>query len=158
MEVRIDSMTNQKIAKGDDRPIEDKGQDKFGFQGYASVLTNRILQASPPLTIGIFGSWGSGKSSLMNLIKENIADDPNNKIHTLELNVWELSNQEEVWHAFIQTLFSKVSKKLWWGKKIDWRKFVKLLFKNILKIFIVIVPVILGGLLQVIQKKWIGTL
>lgn len=149
MEVRIDSMTNQKIAKGDDRPIEDKGQDKFGFQGYASVLTNRILQAHPPLTIGIFGSWGSGKSSLMNLIKENIADDPNNKIHTLELNVWELSNQEEVWHAFIQTLFGMVSKKLWWGKKIDWRKFVKLLFKNILKIFIVIVPVILGGLLQV---------
>jgi putative protein kinase ArgK-like GTPase of G3E family len=48
-----------------DREIEQAGDDRFSFRDYARVLADSVGQAGTPLTIGIFGRWGSGKSSLM---------------------------------------------------------------------------------------------
>jgi hypothetical protein len=147
-------MSDQTFA---DQPIEREDQDAFGFMGYASVLANRVLQAKPPLTIGIYGSWGSGKSSLMKLLNLEIVGRKTSvisSINSIEINVWALSNQEEVWHAFLQALFNEVSRKLKWHQKIDWGKFIRQLAKNVYKILIVIVPVIVAGFLGAGGESW----
>jgi len=136
-----------------DQPIENAKQDAFGFLGYASVLANRVLQADTPLTIGIYGSWGSGKSSLMKLLSLEIKRKKLS-INSIEINVWALSNQEEVWHAFLQALFNEVSKKLKWYQKIDWGKFFRQLANNVYKILIAIVPVIVAGFLGASGDSW----
>ena len=41
--------------------------DKLGINDYAKALTNFIENTETPMTIGIQGEWGSGKTSLMNL-------------------------------------------------------------------------------------------
>ncbi len=53
-----------------DREIRSVGQDTLRFKQYCQVLTGIIQQADTPLTIGIFGPWGSGKTSLMRLVDE----------------------------------------------------------------------------------------
>ncbi|MBN1186424.1 MAG: hypothetical protein JXB49_29380 [Bacteroidales bacterium] len=51
-----------------DRPINSLINDKFGFTKYAYVLAHTIATAETPMTLGIHGEWGSGKSSLAKLI------------------------------------------------------------------------------------------
>lgn len=58
-----------------DRPIGWKDPDPLGFRDIALGISRFIRNDStePPLTMAITGPWGSGKSSLMTLLKEDLA-------------------------------------------------------------------------------------
>ena len=49
--------------------------DGLGFGAYGKALASAIKATDDPLTIGIYGEWGSGKSSLMGMIKETLDED-----------------------------------------------------------------------------------
>lgn len=55
-----------------DNPIEHKEQDTLGFDSKAEVLANFIAECETPMTIGIQGGWGTGKTSLMQLINKKL--------------------------------------------------------------------------------------
>ncbi|PXF61781.1 MAG: hypothetical protein C4B59_02730 [Candidatus Methanogaster sp.] len=70
----------------------------FNFDAYSSALADIISSESTdtPLTIGIFGDWGSGKTSLMSTIQKNL--EGNNasgggvlKVKCIWFNAWEQS-------------------------------------------------------------------
>ena len=49
------------------------GEDLLGYQVHASLLKDVILDKEMlPTSIGIFGNWGAGKSSLMLLLQKEI--------------------------------------------------------------------------------------
>ena len=50
------------------------GTDRLDMDKYARALARLVLMAEskPPLTIGLYGEWGSGKSALMDLIKKEL--------------------------------------------------------------------------------------
>ena len=53
-------------------------EPQLGFDRYASALADAIRGGQPPqFTVGIYGRWGSGKSSLLNAIQRNLSNDPN---------------------------------------------------------------------------------
>ena len=54
---------------------EAASEDKFGIINYIGGLANFISVCSTPLTISIQGSWGTGKTSIMNLVKQQLPDD-----------------------------------------------------------------------------------
>jgi predicted KAP-like P-loop ATPase len=46
---------------------------QYGFEDYAESLAEAIRGVDPPqLTIGIYGPWGSGKSSLLRAIAHSL--------------------------------------------------------------------------------------
>jgi Cdc6-like AAA superfamily ATPase len=190
-----------------DREITKKEDDRFDFRDYAEVLADRARKAEPPLTIGLYGSWGSGKTSLMKLIGEelrlsvradqigiieqlpewsgrpellkSIEKSPEarispflirvfkflfriegkvQEIESIWINVWQLSNQEEVWQAFLQALFNRVNRKLPWRKRVQWRKLGRELLVNSYRIVIVIIPIILGGLIGKPDASWVDVI
>ena len=48
-------------------------QDLLGYQVHADLLKKIILNdAMLPISIGVFGNWGSGKSSLMLLLQQSL--------------------------------------------------------------------------------------
>lgn len=57
-----------------DMPAQTLKQDKLGFAIYVRAFRDFIASqdTSTPLTIGIYGAWGSGKSSLMHMIKNEL--------------------------------------------------------------------------------------
>ncbi len=57
-----------------DMPAQTLKQDKLGFAIYVRAFREFIASqdTSTPLTIGIYGAWGSGKSSLMHMIKNEL--------------------------------------------------------------------------------------
>jgi hypothetical protein len=48
------------------------GQDRLGFAQYVQAFVRLIDDTDPPLTIGIYGAWGSGKSFLMDKIAQEL--------------------------------------------------------------------------------------
>lgn len=61
---------------------------------YATALYNFIINADTPVTLGIQGGWGSGKTSLFYLLEEKLNAD-NHKAITIRINAWEHSLFQE---------------------------------------------------------------
>ena len=87
-----------------DQPNANFDSDSLNIKPHADALTNFIERCDTPITIGIQGEWGSGKTSLLNLIENNLnGDNPkheDNKGKFLQIwvNAWEhslLSKPEE---------------------------------------------------------------
>ncbi len=57
-----------------DRPLKPDGKDRLGFQPVAKHLANVLtnVDATQGLVLGIEGAWGSGKSSLIGLVKAEL--------------------------------------------------------------------------------------
>lgn len=63
---------NSKLGGRNDEPTGK--EDLLDYKSYAEVLSEIIIEKriAAPVTIGIYSSWGSGKSFLLSQIKENI--------------------------------------------------------------------------------------
>src|SRR4030067_3148435 len=59
-----------------DEPLKGYEKAYFQFDAYADTFARLIAAKSTrtPLTIGIFGEWGSGKTTLMQLIKARLEE------------------------------------------------------------------------------------
>ncbi len=69
-------------------------EDLLGYQVHADLLKKIILNdAMLPISIGVFGNWGSGKSSLMLLLRQS-------------LKKWEESQQKEHKEIILQVYFN----------------------------------------------------
>lgn len=90
--------------------MPDATGDKFGFRDHAQILCEEISATSDlPLTVGIYGPWGSGKSSFVNLCREIFEAQG---IHTVVFNPWKYDRRDEVWHALIQTVLDEIAAQL----------------------------------------------
>lgn len=49
--------------------------DAFGHVDYARSLATMVRDEQPPLTIGVFGSWGVGKSTIIAGLREELGDE-----------------------------------------------------------------------------------
>ncbi len=82
-----------------DSPVQYKEQESLGVSMYADVLARFIMSCDTPITIGVQGDWGVGKTSLLNMIRENLAPSRGRtaRYHTIYFNTWQYSqfNQEQ---------------------------------------------------------------
>ena len=72
-----------------DEPIDSKDKDALDIQKHSDALIKFIRQSATPLTIGVQGEWGSGKTSLLNAIKQELSSNP--QIKQIWINSWENS-------------------------------------------------------------------
>ena len=70
-----------------DIPIEGIGQDSFGLRRYVKGLAGYILKCDTPTTIAVQGDWGCGKTSMLNMIREELGD----KVKSIWFNTWQYS-------------------------------------------------------------------
>lgn len=71
-----------------DKPIQNQSEDQLKINKYADALVQFILNSDTPITIGLQGEWGTGKTSMMNLLRESLADK---NVATSWVNTWEYS-------------------------------------------------------------------
>lgn len=91
-----------------DNPIDNFDLDAFGFRPYIESLDTLVAAAQRlPLTIGVFGSWGTGKSSFL-AMWENHMNDRDPGTQTLRFNPWKYDQKVDVWAALIQSLLAKL--------------------------------------------------
>ncbi len=92
------------------------GVDRLDMDRYARALARLVLmqESKPPLTIGLYGEWGSGKSALMDLIHKELVSEQEweheGKKYTrpllvVKFNAWENSeSQQKLWAGLTQAI------------------------------------------------------
>ena len=76
------------------------------IQMLQSIITDDSLL---PASIGVYGDWGSGKSSLMYMCKESLIRK-DEKIKCLVFNGWLFENYEDAKTAILGTILDEISK------------------------------------------------
>ena len=71
-----------------DKPIENNADDKLKMSRYGNVLSNFIKASDTPLTVGLQGEWGTGKTSMLYMLLEHFKSE---NIATSWVNTWEYS-------------------------------------------------------------------
>jgi hypothetical protein len=88
--------------------------DSLGFKLYVEALA-RFLRAPAtraPFTLSIEGAWGSGKSSFMLQLKNEIKAKSPGAV-AIDFNAWKYDKQEELWAAFALTVTRSLRRSTW---------------------------------------------
>ncbi len=105
-------LTNKTKSQSDlelDEPIEIAADDLLNRCELAQEIAGRVsnTNGNSSIAFGITGQWGSGKTSFMNLLK-NQFHDSNDII--IDFNPWKSLNHELLIRDFFQTLATKLEK------------------------------------------------
>ena len=79
-----------------DEAVRSGGEDALKISSYKDALTDFIKKTNTPMTIGVQGEWGSGKTSLLNQIWNDLEtfnreDDSIDDFKQIWINSWEHS-------------------------------------------------------------------
>lgn len=79
-----------------DLPIESSEQDIFNRSNYAKNLAEALLtsQYKSSFVVGLYGEWGSGKTSLCNMILEKIREEIKNRDKNIPIVVKQTINSK----------------------------------------------------------------
>lgn len=98
-----------------DRPILKSEQDRLGRTIFAKYLARSILEHKNPesLAIGLYGGWGSGKTSIINLVVEELRYAASNMLEEeqpiiLNFSAWSYSGQDQLVYSFFRRLSSEL--------------------------------------------------
>ena len=71
-----------------DRALTKDDKDAFSYDVIASKVADLVAVGEPPLNIALFGPWGSGKSSLYELLRRALAEKKRSQIGLLSYDAW----------------------------------------------------------------------
>ena len=95
------------IMLSPDSPIETAKNDKLGRKSFAQALAKALagFSGEDSFVVGIHGKWGTGKSSILNLLVERI-DNQNKlggeKLYAMRFNPWNFSDQNQLIFQFLR--------------------------------------------------------
>jgi predicted KAP-like P-loop ATPase len=83
-----------------DRPTR---TDQLGFADYRNALVRVIREADTPITLGIFGTWGSGKTSLMQMVRADLEARTAgaSPAHTVWFDAWKYDKEDALWRVLL---------------------------------------------------------
>src|SRR3989304_7050804 len=85
-------------------------KDLLGFDKYIDTLRGMITHKDfrTPFCIGIFGKWGSGKTSFMHLLEKRLSEDTREKntipIIPIWFNPWRYEKEKHLIIPFLKTI------------------------------------------------------
>jgi len=94
----------------------DEGEDKLGVDVEAEAFARLILDKAvePPLSIGLLGDWGSGKSFFIQQIRRSIQDlrsqqrpELHARVVEIEFNAWHASDAN-LWASLVTNIFDEI--------------------------------------------------
>ena len=115
MDKENQNITNNKNVFISDAPISSCEADILGRGKFAKSLAKNILRHEDKNTIviGLYGKWGSGKSSIVNILLEDIKqtkETPEDKKPLIvEFNPWNFSEQDNLTSIFFNEIANSLS-------------------------------------------------
>ncbi len=118
-------MPKKKTATAGNTPVRiisddpKKASDLFGFDAYAKTLAELIAnkENTTPLVIGIYGEWGSGKTTLMQtvisqleVIGKDKPEDLYRNCKTVWFSPWKYQEEDAILAALIEEIFKTMNR------------------------------------------------
>lgn len=116
---------------GNENPVMEAGEDRYGYDELAGGLARRLLalEKTSGTVIGIEGKWGSGKTSLLNLLLKHLDAEHDEDTHILPVSPWLSPPDTPMIHSLLLPVaaildeldsrsYSALRKKLQWVRKI----------------------------------------
>lgn len=75
--------------------------DALNFSDFRPALEQIVLTASTPLTIGVFGAWGTGKTSLLRMLHQDVEAQKLYRLRPVWFTAWKYDHEEALWRAFL---------------------------------------------------------
>lgn len=132
-------------------PDNETTDDLIGFQVHADLIRAVLLNAQMlPVTVGLFGDWGSGKTSIMRMLERSLSPESGEKgssesiecesTAVVYINTWQFEGYDDAKSAILSSVLlqlqehgrfgTKIRKKaLQLLKGIDGMRLVRLSFK-----------------------------
>ncbi|KAF0821215.1 hypothetical protein KIS1582_5079, partial [Cytobacillus firmus] len=104
----------------DSESVEDYLSRKEQAKEISKLISSK--KTLSPLTLGIYGKWGEGKSSFLRLIEGELkiintkikndksAENQYSKTHFVRFNASEYNDQDKIWFSMLNQLFSEYEK------------------------------------------------
>lgn len=91
-----------------DAPIQAPEQDRFNRTGFARRVAETIRDRTDPtsLVIGVYGAWGDGKTSVLNLIRTTL--DRESSIVCVKFNPWRVDGEAALLRNFFGALAAAI--------------------------------------------------
>ena len=100
----VEAQTKNKINSVLFVDSPEAGKLVLDFPRYVKTLSDMIEKSTPKFNVGIFGGWGTGKTTLMLNIENALK---NNNTGTLQFNAWRYQNETS--HATIPLMLNIIS-------------------------------------------------
>jgi hypothetical protein len=96
--------THDALAPEGDRPITSEKEDKLNRTPFVRALANHLSTArtNDSLVLALYGPWGSGKTSILNMVEEEVTKNPD--VTLLRFNPWLFSGTEQLVGHFFRDL------------------------------------------------------
>lgn len=91
-----------------DDPISSTSEDRLGRTSVAYDLARQVraLDASKGLVVGVLGPWGYGKTSFVNLMREQFSENPN--LTVIDFNPWMFSGAQQLSDTFFKEIAAEL--------------------------------------------------
>ncbi|MFN7114649.1 MAG: P-loop NTPase fold protein [Alphaproteobacteria bacterium] len=102
-------------AHYNDQPIQEPKEDLFGIDPFAQALARSVLKMSSPVgsVIALNGPWGSGKSSVVNLVLHHLQEAVDKgDLKIIRFNCWWFRGEEALALAFFRDLYAGIGPSL----------------------------------------------
>lgn len=95
-----------------DLPVEKINEDKLKRSSFAEGLAKTLVEYSAPssLTVGLYGKWGSGKTSILNMVFENV-ERIDDSIVVFRFNPWLCSDSNQLITQFFKQMATAIKLK-----------------------------------------------
>jgi len=118
-------------------------QDLLGFRVHADLIRSVVTDPNIlPIVLGLFGDWGSGKSSIMQMLKADLNDAIYEKTACLYFNGWMFEGYEDAKTALLSSILIQLGEHKRLGpllkekvvgllKRVKWMEGAKLAVKYV---------------------------
>lgn len=83
-------------------------EDLIGFEVHADLLKQVVLDETLlPVTLGVFGDWGNGKTSIMKMLEQKLATDES--VAVLYFDAWLFEGYDDAKSALISSIITQLT-------------------------------------------------
>lgn len=100
------------FSSSPERPIQSKTEDQLErarfIERLVAAIVNPTTKRSTGVVVGITGSWGSGKSSLLNLLKQKLEEQYPDAL-VIRFDPWLVSGRNDLIAEFLGELIGTIN-------------------------------------------------